>query len=127
MPRPRHYRRVGHLPQSNYYKPSGIPLSVLQHINLTIDELEAIRLADLEGLYQEDAAKRMNVSRQTFGRMLESAHQKIADALVNGKALLIKGGPIELTAAASDTAGPHRFRRGPGGRGHRRGRGGGGR
>jgi len=132
MPRPRHCRRVGHLPQSNYYKPRGVPLSVLQCVNLTIDELEAIRLADLEGLYQEDAAKRMNVSRQTFGRMLESAHQKIADALVNGKALLIKGGPIELTAAASDTAdtaGPHRFRRGPGGqrRGHRRGRGGGGR
>jgi len=130
MPRPRHYRRVGHLPQSNYYKPSGIPLSVLQHINLTIDELEAIRLADLEGLYQEDAAKRMNVSRQTFGRMLESAHKKIADALVNGKALLIKGGPIELTTAASDTtdtAGPHRFRRGPGGRGRGHQRGGGGR
>jgi predicted DNA-binding protein (UPF0251 family) len=130
MPRPRHFRRVGCLPQSNYYKPRGIPLSVLQCVNLTIDELEAIRLADLEGLYQEDAAKRMNVSRQTFGRMLESAHKKIADALVNGKALLIEGGPIELTAAASDTAdtaGPHRFRRGPGGRGrgHRGGRGGG--
>jgi len=119
---------VGHLPQSNYYKPRGVPLSVLQCVNLTIDELEAIRLADLEALYQEDAAKRMNVSRQTFGRMLESAHKKIADALVNGKALLIEGGPIELTAAASDTAdtaGPPRFRRGPGGRGHRRGRGGG--
>jgi predicted DNA-binding protein (UPF0251 family) len=114
---------VGHLPQSNYYKPSGVPLSVLQHINLTIDELEAIRLADLEGLYQEDAAKRMNVSRQTFGRMLESAHKKIADALVNGKALLIKGGPIEFTAAVSDTAGPHRFRRGHGGRGRGQGRG----
>jgi predicted DNA-binding protein (UPF0251 family) len=127
MPRPRHFRRVSCLPQSNYYKPRGIPLSVLQHVNLTIDELEAIRLADLEALYQEDAAKRMNVSRQTFGRMLESAHKKIADALVNGKALLIEGGPIELTAAASDTAAPHRFRRGPGGRGrgHRGGRGGG--
>jgi len=117
MPRPRHCRRVGHLPQSNYYKPRGVPLSVLQCVNLTIDELEAIRLADLEGLYQEDAAKRMNVSRQTFGRTLESAHKKIADALVNGKALLIKGGPIELTADASDTAGPHRVRRGHGGRG----------
>ena len=126
MPRPRHFRRVGCLPQSNYYKPRGIPLSVLQHVNLTIDELEAIRLADLEALYQEDAAKRMNVSRQTFGRMLESAHKKIADALVNGKALLIKGGTIELADVASDAGPPHRFRRGHGGRGrgHRGGRGG---
>lgn len=121
MPRPRHFRRVGCLPQSNYYKPRGIPLSVLQHVNLTIDELEAIRLADLEALYQEDAAKRMNVSRQTFGRMLESAHKKIADALVNGKALLIKGGTIELADAASDAGPPHRFRHGPGGQ--RQGRG----
>ncbi len=124
MPRPRHYRRVGCLPQSNYYKPRGIPLSVLECVNLTIDELEAIRLADLEGLYQEDAAKRMNVSRQTFGRMLESAHKKIADALVNGKALLIKGGPIKLDTAALDVPipePPHRFRHGRGrGRGHGR-------
>jgi len=61
-----------------------------------VDELEAIRLADLHGLYQEDAAKQMNVSRQTLGRILESAHKKIADTLVNGKALLIEGGPVEF-------------------------------
>lgn len=115
MPRPRHFRRVGCLPQANYYKPRGIPLHVLQHINLTVDELEAIRLADLQGLYQELAAEKMNVSRQTFGRILESAHKKIADALVNGKALLIKGGSIEL----ADAAGPYR---GGQRRGHRRGR-----
>jgi len=121
MPRPRHCRRVGCLPQATFYKPRGIPLSVLQHVNLTVDELEAIRLADLEGLYQEQAAVKMKVSRQTFGRILESAHKKIADALVNGKALLIKGGPIEFTAAASDAGGP-RFRRGPGGQRQRQGR-----
>jgi len=96
MPRPRRCRRVGRLPQSSYYKPRGIPLSVLEHVNLAVDELEAIRLADLEGLYQEDAAKRMNVSRQTLGRILASAHMKIADALVHGKALSIEGGPVEL-------------------------------
>ena len=87
MPRPRHCRRVGCLPQADFYKPRGIPLSVLQHVNLTVDELEAIRLADLLGLYQEQAAQKMNISRQTLGRILESAHKKIADALVNGKAL----------------------------------------
>jgi len=112
---------VAYLPQSNYYKPRGIPLSILQQITLTVDELEAVRLADLEGLYQEDAAKKMNVSRQTFGRILESAHRKIADALTNGKALLIEGGPIEITAPASDAGPPHRFRHGPGGQ--RQGRG----
>ena len=122
MPRPRNYRRVGCLPQANYYKPRGIPLSVLQHITLTVDELEAIRLTDLEGLYQEQAAEKMNVSRQTLGRILESAHKKIADALVNGKALSIEGCSVEL-AVPPDTIPepPHRFRRGRGGRGRGRG------
>lgn len=115
MPRPRRCRRVGHLPQCSYYKPRGIPLSMLQHVNLSVDELEAIRLADLEGLYQEDAARGMNVSRQTFGRIIESAHKKIAEALVHGKALSIEGGPIELIPPP----GPGCFGRGPG---HGRGR-----
>lgn len=125
MPRPRNFRRVGCLPQSNYYKPRGIPLSILQHITLTVDELEAIRLADLEGLYQAQAAEKMNISRQTLGRILESAHKKIADALVNAKALQIEGGPIELTppATALPEGPPYRHRRGFGGRG-RHGRGG---
>jgi len=87
---------VARLPQATYYKPRGVPLSVLQHIDLTVDELEAIRLADLEHLYQEEAAQRMNVSRQTFGRILDAAHAKVADALVNGKALSIQGGPVEF-------------------------------
>jgi len=98
----------------------------LQYTTLTVDEFEAIRLADLEGLYQEQAAEKMNVSRQTFGRILESAHKKIADALVHGKALSIQGGPIEFDAALGDIrcfgSGPHRFGRGPGGPG-RHGRG----
>ena len=121
MPRPRHCRRIAHLPQANYYKPRGIPLSVLQQITLTVDELEAIRLTDLEGLYQAQAAEKMNISRQTLGRILESAHKKIADALVNGKALLIKGGTIELADTASDAGPTNRFRHGPGGQ--RQGRG----
>ncbi len=104
------------MPQANYYKPRGIPLSALQHINLTYDELEAIRLADLEGLYQEKAAEKMNISRQTFGRIIESAHKKIADALVNGKALSIEGGTIELDNTAKSETPPH-FRRGRGRRG----------
>jgi predicted DNA-binding protein (UPF0251 family) len=126
MPRPRNFRRVGCLPQATYYKPQGIPLAVLQHMNLTVDELEAIRLADLQGLYQEQAAEKMNISRQTFGRIIDSAHKKIADALVNGKALSIEGGSIELAVPPETIPPPpHRFRRGFGGRGrrHRGGRG----
>jgi predicted DNA-binding protein (UPF0251 family) len=59
---------------------------------MTLDEFEAIRLADLEGLYQEQAAGRMQVSRPTFGRIIESAHRKVAEALVQGRALVIRGG-----------------------------------
>jgi uncharacterized protein len=67
---------------------------MLEEVNLTLDELEAIRLADLEEMYQEDAAKKMNISRQTFGNIINSAHKKIADVLLNSKALNIEGGVI---------------------------------
>ncbi len=124
MPRPCNFRRVGCMPQSSFYKPQGIPLSVLAHITLTVDEVEAIRLADLEGLYQADAAQKMNISRQTFGRIIDSAHKKIADALVNGKALAIEGGQYKLDPRIAEAIGPpaYRFRRG-GGRRFRGGRG----
>ncbi len=98
MARPRNCRRVGSLPESTYFKPRGIPLTMLEEVVLTVDEFEAIRLADLEGLYQDQAAKKMNVSRQTFGRIIESAHRKVAEALVKGKALKIEGGEIEMAA-----------------------------
>jgi predicted DNA-binding protein (UPF0251 family) len=86
------------MPESNYFKPRGIPLSVLEEVVLTVDEFEAIRLADLEGLYQEKAAEKMSVSRQTFGRIIDSAHKKVAEALVKGKALKIEGGEFEMAA-----------------------------
>jgi len=98
MPRPVNCRRVGSIPQSDYFKPRGIPLSVLEEVILAIDEFEAVRLADLEGLYQEQAAQKMNVSRQTFGRIIESAHKKVAEALVEGKALKIEGGEFEMAS-----------------------------
>ena len=92
MPRPKCCRQVGKMPDANYFKPRGIPTVDLEEIILHLDEFEAIRLADYEQLYQEDAAIRMNVSRQTFGRIVDSARRKIADALVHGKALKIEGG-----------------------------------
>jgi predicted DNA-binding protein (UPF0251 family) len=98
MARPRNCRRVGSVPESNYFKPRGIPLTMLEEVVLTVDEFEAIRLADLENLYQEQAAGKMNVSRQTFGRIIESARKKVAEALVRGKALKIEGGEFEMAA-----------------------------
>ncbi len=96
MARPRNCRRVGSMPESNYFKPRGIPLSMLEEVILNVDEFEAIRLADLQSLYQEQAAEKMNVSRPTFGRIVESAHKKVAEALVQGKALKIEGGHFEM-------------------------------
>ena len=65
-------------------------------ITLTLDEFEALRLADFEGLYQEQAADRMKISRQTFGRTVEAAREKVAQALVEGKTLSIEGGSVEM-------------------------------
>jgi len=104
MPRPQNYRRIGWKPTCRFFKPQGIPLSVLEEIVLTDDELEAVRLADVEGLYQEQAAEKMEVSRQTFGRILESAHKKIGDALVNGKALCIEGGSVTHAQETGDNS-----------------------
>lgn len=73
-----------------YFKPRGIPLFQLEEISLSLDELEAIRLADDEGRYHEDAATAMKVSRATFGRILNKARSKVAEAIVHGKALRIE-------------------------------------
>ena len=79
-------------PSVTYFKPRGIPMTELEKISLAMDEFEALRLKDLEGLEQEQAATTMNVSQPTFHRILESAHNKVADALVKGKAIRIEGG-----------------------------------
>jgi len=90
--RPQKCRFVKESPSINYYKPRGVPISELDVVELTIDEFEAVRLADYKNLYQLDAAKKMGVSRQTFGRIIALAHQKIGDSIVNGKAIKIDGG-----------------------------------
>ncbi len=96
MARPKNTRKVLDKPGYGVFKPAGVRIAGLDKVNLTIDEYEAVRLADLEGFYQENAAERMNISRQTFGRILDAAHFKIADALVNGKVLKIEGGEITM-------------------------------
>ncbi len=92
MPRPMKIRKVSCNPESSYYKPRGIPLKELEEVVLTYDELEAITLTDVKKLYQEEAAEKMGVSRQTLGRIVEKAHTKITDAILNGKAIKIEGG-----------------------------------
>ncbi len=109
MPRPHCRRFVEDGPVAAVFKPAGIPAHALATVSMTLDEFEALRLADLEGLYQEAAAARMGVSRATLGRILESARRKVAEALVMGRALHIAGGPV-----VSQPRGPgcaHRGRR----------------
>ena len=96
MPRPYCCRRIAGQPAASIFKPIGIPLRMLDEVVMTLDEFEAIRLADLDGLYQESAAEQMGVSRPTFSRIAAAAHRKLADAIVHGKALRIEGGPVHV-------------------------------
>ena len=89
MSRPYCPRHIAHRPPATYFKPAGIPLCELQEIELAADELEALRLADVEDLYHTEAAKRMRVSRQTFDRIVRRARMKVAEALVRGRALRV--------------------------------------
>ncbi len=100
MPRPKCRRQICGTPDKNYFKPRGIPAVNLEEVLLDLDEFEAIRLADYERLYQEEAAAQMNISRQTFGRILDAAHRKIADVLIHGKALQIEGGKVTLNKSS---------------------------
>lgn len=105
MPRPRCCRRIAGQPACRLFRPVGASASGREAVALTLDEYEAIRLADHEGLYQEAAARQMGVSRQTFGRTVESARRKVARALVLGLALSIEareGTPTLLPVAGPD-------------------------
>ncbi len=96
MPRPFCPRRIAGRPAASIFKPVGVPLRDLDEVVLSLDEFEAIRLADLDDHYHEQAGGQMGVSRATFSRIVDSAHRKIADALVHGKALRIEGGVVQL-------------------------------
>ncbi len=96
MPRPPNCRRVAGVPGVTVFKPASVRACGLEWVTLTVDEFEALRLADLEGLYQEAAAEQMHVSRATFGRIVESARRKVARALSEGLALAITGGNIHV-------------------------------
>lgn len=100
MVRPKKVRMVHMEPEVTHFKPSRIPLRELKENGLSVEEIEAVRLKDLEGLDQEKCARKMNVSRPTFHRVLGSARKKIADALINGKALRVGGGDYMMGRGA---------------------------
>jgi uncharacterized protein len=102
MARPVKSRSVSFMIGSSYFKPEGVPFKCLEEVRLSVEEAETIRLKDLDGLEQEEGAVKMKVSRATFQRVLVSARRKIADALLNGKAVRIEGGHFEMS--------PGRFR-----------------
>jgi predicted DNA-binding protein (UPF0251 family) len=96
MPRPPIERLIGAPPRATLFKPAGVPARDLERVPLALDELEAIRLVDLEGLSHEQAAAVMGVSRQTIGRILEQGRARVAEALVASKAILIGGGSYRV-------------------------------
>ncbi len=92
MARPKKFRRVAQFPKENYFVPYGVPRCQLEETNISVEELEAMRLKDVESLSQEECAELMGVSRQTFQLIIESGRAKLTSALLEGKAISIKGG-----------------------------------
>lgn len=82
------------MPEITYFKPRGVPLSLLKEVCLTYDELEAIRLTDLKGMEQIPASEKMKISQPTLQRILTETHRKIAEALVRGEAIRVEGGEV---------------------------------
>jgi len=96
MPRPRKWRKVCCLPDSNRFGPLDAPAQGEYFITMTVDEYETIRLIDLESLSQEECANQMNVARTTVQGIYSDARKKLAESLVNGKVLRIEGGDYKL-------------------------------
>lgn len=101
MSRPKKRRKLGREPRAAIYKPAGVPLKDLRQIPLAPDELEALRLADVEGLTQEQGAQEMDISRSTFQRILTNARRRVALALVEGTALKLAESKEEHEAGAA--------------------------
>jgi predicted DNA-binding protein (UPF0251 family) len=89
-------------PEISYFKPRGVPMINLEQVQLTVDELESLRLADFLGMSHENAGKQMGVSRATFGRIVEQARRAVADALIHGKAINVEGGNYERVDSTVD-------------------------
>ena len=107
MPRKKKPRFIEQRPPAALFKPAGVPARDLSRVVVSLDEYEALRLADYEGLTQQEVAQRLGVSRPTVTRILESGRRAVSTALVEGSALVIEGGPVTFPPARS----PGRYRR----------------
>lgn len=105
MARPRKWRKVCCLPESNRFGPLNAPINQEHFVTMTIDEYETIRLIDLEGFTQEECANQMNIARTTVQGMYNDARKKIAESLVNGKVLRIEGGDYKLCDSLETSCG----------------------
>jgi len=114
MVRPRKTKFVNFDPEVKYFKPRGVPLSTLREVEINIEELEALRLSELENLSQVEAAEKMDVHQSTFQRTLARARYKVTEALINGCAIKLNGGAYKM---------PNKDGTGPQGKGPRTGRG----
>jgi len=92
MPRPKIKRNIRFNPEVYYYKPRGVPMRILEEVVLEKDEVEALKLHDVDGLNQMDSSKKMKVSQPTFARILNKAYKKVAEGIINGKAIRITDG-----------------------------------
>lgn len=104
MVRPKKCRHITEYPRAVYFKPQGIPMYELTEAYLSLEGIEAIRLADYQGLNHEQAARLMNISRHTFGRILASAHRVMAETIIEGRALRIEGGNVIIKERDGDKA-----------------------
>ncbi len=103
-------RLVSSPPEVTYFRPEGVPSRCADEVSISLEEMEAVRLRDLEGMEQDAGAVQMGISRPTFYRVLASARKKIAEALLNGKAVRINGGHFEFTNAISISGCPNEGR-----------------
>lgn len=105
MPRPRKWRKVCCLPESNRFGPLNTSIHREHFVTMTIDEYETIRLIDLEGFTQEECASKMNIARTTVQGIYNDARKKLAESLVNGKVLRIEGGDYKLCDGLEESCG----------------------
>ncbi len=96
MPRPLNTRKINFQPGVTFFKPAGVPMAELKEVILAFEEVEALRLKDVDGFGQTEAAEKMGVSQPTFFRVLASARKKIATAIVTGKAIRVEGGSFSF-------------------------------
>lgn len=96
MPRPYSSKRVCCEPNVDYFKPRGVPMGKIQSVDLQVEELEAVKLCDMEGISQESASGRMGISQPTLSRLLASGRKKLAEGIVMGRAIRISGGNYKV-------------------------------